>query len=136
MQLPDCGHWPAMPSEEMEIPRSKRDLFNSVRAHWPDGLRILDEQPVLPTVLTEPSGYDLYRAIEQRLDVGDEWLQLAAWSFHQAFDQLVRRRHRESRNLVGTKDVSFRSFDTKMKSNLSHTSWNAERPIYAAMPMK
>jgi hypothetical protein len=118
----------------METPRSKRELFDSVRAHWPEEFRILDEQPVLPTVLTEPSDVDVYKAVEQFLDPNDEWHQLAAWAFHQALDKLVRRRHRRSEKLVRSKDVSFRSFDTQMKTNLTDSSWDAERPIYSDMP--
>lgn len=125
-----------MPSKGMETPGSKRELFDCVRGQWPDEFRIPDEQPVLPTVLTEPSDYDAYRAIEQRIGQEDEWHQLAAWAFHQALDKLVRRRHRESNKLVRSKDVSFRSFDTQMKSNLTDISWDAERLIYSAMPLR
>jgi hypothetical protein len=120
----------------METPRSKRELFDSVRAHWPKEFRILEEQPVLPTVLTEPSDHEVYLAIEQRLGPNDEWHQLAAWAFHQALDILVRRRHSESGTLVRSEDVSFQSFDTQMQSNLAHSSWDAERPLYAGMPLK
>lgn len=120
----------------METPRSKRELFDSVRAHWPKEFRILDEQPVLPTVLTEPSNHETHLAIEQRLDPKDEWHQLATWAFRQALDKLVRRRHGESGKLVRSEDVSFQSFDTQMKSNLLDSSWDSERPLYAAMPLK
>lgn len=125
-----------MASEDMETPRSKRELFDSVRAHWPDQFRILDEQPVLPTVLTEPSDHDVYLEIEQRIDPKDEWHQLAAWAFHQALDKLVRRRQSESCALVRSEDVSFQSFDTQMKSNLADSSWDAERPLYTSIPLK
>jgi hypothetical protein len=120
----------------MDTPRSKRELFESVRAHWPEEFRILDEQPNLPTVLTEPSDYEAYRAVEQHLDSKNEWHQLAAWAFHQALGKLVRRRHRELSKLVRSENVSFQSFDTQMKSNLLDSSWDAERPIYAVMPVE
>ena len=120
----------------MYILRCRLLVFDSVRAHWPKEFRILEEQPVLPTVLTEPCDHEAYLAIEQRLGPNDQWHQLAAWAFHQALGKLVRRRHRESGTLVRSEDVSFQSFDTQMKSNLAHSSWDAERPLYAGMPLK
>jgi hypothetical protein len=125
-----------MPSQGMDTPRSKRELFDSVQAHWPKEFRILDEQPVLPTLLTEPSDHEAYLAIEHRLSPKDEWQQLAAWAFHQALGKLVRQRHREAGKLVRSEDVSFQSFDILMKSNLSDSSWDAERTVYERLPLK
>jgi hypothetical protein len=118
----------------METPSSKRELFERVRTRWPQELHLPKAQPVLPAIMTEPSDVATYRKIEDSLPAEDEWTNLAAWAFHQALNKLVRRRHNASESVVFIKDVSFRSFDTQMKSNLADISWNAERAIYLTLP--
>lgn len=115
-------------------PRSKRELFERVRTLWPKELHIPTAQPWLPAVSTEPAGFAIYEVIADSLPATDEWANLAAWAFHQALGELVERRYKSAERIVVVSDVSFGSFDTQMKSNLAHTSWDAERPIYLALP--
>jgi hypothetical protein len=125
-----------MAPNSMQTPQSKHELFDNVRAYWPETFRISSEQPALPAVVTIPSELKVYDSIEYLLGPKNEWLQLGAWAFHQALYQLFQRSYRASQYEVRTGDVSFKSFDTCMIRNLLDDSWAAERPIYAAMPLR
>ena len=125
-----------MRSQGMATPESKRELFDHVRAYWPDELRILANQCALPAVLTDPNDVEIYKEVEQRIGPENEWHQLAAWAFHQALDKFVRRKCSEASDVVRCKDVSFWSFDIQMNENLLDSSWDEERAIYEAMPLR
>ncbi|WP_425993749.1 hypothetical protein [Caulobacter sp. DWR1-3-2b1] len=118
----------------MDTPNSRNELFENVRARWPEELLILNEQIALPAILTEPSDWTVYKSIEKSISSEGEWINLAAWAFHQALNTLLHRSWEARSGVVRSNDVSFQLFDVKMKSNLADSSWAAERAIYSRMP--
>ena len=119
---------------------SKRELFENARRRWPDEVRILDVQPnVNSTVYTEPSDVEIYRKIEESMEVSDNWNQLSAWAFHQALGKLGRYKYKNSKDrILRSKDVSFESFNTMMMRNMAKNKWGdewaEEREIYLKLP--
>jgi hypothetical protein len=118
----------------MLIPRRKRELFESTRRLWPPQLRLTDINRSGTAIGTEPPLYEVYETVTSRLPRDDHWAQVAAWSFHQALDKLGRRKFKRSQSILRPLDVSFRSFNTRMLSNLDQADWEAEREAYLALP--
>ena len=113
---------------------SKRELFETARNRWPEEMRILSSELNKKPVGTDPCSIEIYREIENSIAIFDNWNQVAAWAFHQALGKLERYKHRRAEQFLRTKDVSFKSFNTMMMSNLSHDDWKDEREIYLKLP--
>ncbi len=104
-------------------------LFLRARSLWPDKID-LGRRPVSGLVVEGGQILiDLYEAIDASVDVEDEWLQLAAWAFHQALWGANKRTTRPD-GFLYTADVSFSDFDDFVKFNLSNDSWAAIRAEY------
>lgn len=115
-------------------PSSKRDLYEHARARWPSTLRIIRDRSNDAVVVTDPSDYDVYRAIENTIGANDEWSQLSAWAFHQALGIKIREDYNEKKLLVLTRSVTFEMFEKYIKSNLADESWEEERDTYNNLP--
>jgi hypothetical protein len=66
----------------------------------------------------------VYDAIELQLE-GDDWLSIAAWSFHQALNGLAKSKIAAGETTLRPADVSFEWFDRLMRKNLADASWSA-----------
>jgi len=135
MALPIADTRPRCHENEMDAPNSKNELFENVRARWPEQFFILSDQSALPSILTEPSDWTVYKEIEKSVSEEGELLNLATWSFHQALNKLFRVSWEARSSVVRSNDVSFQLFDAQMLSNLSDSSWAIERAIYSRMPV-
>ena len=95
------------------------ELFERARALWPQPIpRARDKHSALNEV---------YWPIEERLGHEDEWLNLAAWAFHQSlWEYAVSAGVADSSTLSPT-DVPFSTFD---RYNLQDESWSDERTQY------
>lgn len=113
---------------------SKREIFENARKRWPLDLNLALRPSRHGSVLTEPSSLEIYNDIERGIEKSDEWAQLAAWAFHQAFSSLIKDRYECSHPVIIAREVSFESFDEMMRSNLAHESWRDERAIYLSLP--
>ncbi len=120
--------------------KSKFELFENTRKKWPEKVQILEDQPYITwggTVFTEPCSNEIYHKIAKKMRVKDDWGQVTAWAFNQAADKLARRKFKNSERVLYFKDVSFKSFNTKLLSNLSgDDGWAEELAIYKALPDK
>ena len=104
----------------------KQALLDRVKSLWPDAvtLRADGGQGALNNI---------YWPIEQRLEAdANEWLQLAAWAFHQALEELPQHRVDAGRGAVRPADVSLDAFDRWMKKNLADETWSEVRTDYDA----
>ena len=95
-----------------------QDLFERIKAFWPSEI--------------STSGDDLnaiYWPLEDQFG-GDDWLQMAAWSFHQALWNSAKQALSVGHGKMMTSTVTINDFDDQMRANLAHESWDEFRPLY------
>lgn len=100
----------------------KQALLDRVKSLWPAAVTLRPDggQSALNSI---------YWPIEERLEADtDEWLQLAAWSFHQALAELAKSN--SGRAAVRPADVSLEAFDRWMRMNLADETWSKVRKDY------
>ena len=102
----------------------KQALLDRVKSLWPDAI-----------TLRPDGGQDalnnIYWPIEEGLEAeANEWLQLAAWAFHQALGELARCRVDSGCAAVRPADVSLEAFDRWMRKNLADETWSEVRKDY------
>ncbi len=120
--------------------KTRRELFEDAMKRWPESVMISEEQPrIKHCVFTEPCTNDIYSKIEENIGVNDNWRQVSTWSFHQAVDVLGRRLYKKGERALKFKDVSFKSFNSKMLGNMKEDApidyWKEEREIYLQLPL-
>ena len=113
----------------------KQTLFQIAMQRWPNKICISDKLPSKDSVATVPSLADIYRCIESEISENDDWDHIAAWSFHQALNEIAMMRRTERHQEVCPEQVPFELFDNMMTSNLADESWTQERDIYAHLPL-
>lgn len=105
-----------------------RELFERVRSLWPDAVVLkahsngVGDTPLWSLVHT-------YEAIERDIE-NDNWLDLAAWAFHQALTELATAKLSAGEQIVMPASVTLASFDWEMRANLDDGSWAIERQTY------
>ena len=102
----------------------KQALLDRVKSLWPDAI-----------TLRPDGGHEalnnIYWPIEAKLEEsGEEWIQLAAWAFHQALGEVTDAKARSGHSSVRPADVTLAAFDRWMKKNLSDETWSAVRSEY------
>lgn len=118
----------------LKMSSSKREIYENARARWPQMFRIIWDVSSATSVITDPSDFEAYRAVEESIGLNDEWSQLSAWAFNQALGNIIDEYFSDGKSLILTKAVPFEVFDKKMKSNLAHDCWQEERLIYERLP--
>lgn len=99
----------------------KGALFETTKALWPATVRLTDDPDATNKI---------YQRLEGASPAGDDWQQLALWSFHQALEAHEMRALAKGLPLY-PHEVSFDEFDIKMRANLSGDEcWSAERAEY------
>lgn len=94
---------------------------------WPDAVCHVSESGTCDAL------NNVYRRLEEQLNgQADQWMQLAAWAFHQAVSELARAKSPAPRAALGRHEVSFEAFDWWMRMNLSDESWAEVRAQYVA----
>lgn len=106
------------------------ELYERLRAGWPDHLDIIGKNKFGDGVLSNPSAFDIYRAFEEGLRLDDNLSQLAIWAFYQVVDEEIKKAFFRRQSLFLLKDVTFKKFDMKMMENLSHPAWAPYRYLY------
>ena len=112
------------------MPVNGNDLFNRVRALWPHSIILKSDGPwnegdPIWTVV------GIYEEIEGRLSGdGDDWIQLAAWAFHQALFDQAKQKLVAGQYALRPDEISFEAFDRRMRKNLSDDSWAHIRKEY------
>jgi len=95
-----------------------QDLYERVKILWPSEI--------------STSGDDLnaiYWPLEDQFG-SDDWLQIAAWSFHQAMWINAKQALSVGHSTMMASAVTIHDFDKQMRSNLADESWNEFRPLY------
>lgn len=111
------------------------ELYEDSKSRWPSVFRIIREKSKASIVKTDPSEFEVYRDIENKIGDGDEWSHLAAWAFHQALGMLVKKSYIEQKLLIPTRLVTFEIFDRQIRANLADDSWHEERAVYERLPL-
>lgn len=101
-----------------------QDLFDRVKQLWPTEVPILGNDQ-----------NDIYWSLEKLLG-GDDWMQLAAWSFHQALEKCAKAAFAEGREALLISTVTVADFDANMRENLKHGSWAEDRQLYGRLGPK
>jgi hypothetical protein len=102
----------------------KQALLDRVKSLWPDAitLRLGGGQDALNNI---------YWPLEEKLEASpDEWLQLAAWAFHQALGELAKYNVDHGQAALRPADVSLEAFDRWMRNNLDDETWSEVRKDY------
>lgn len=103
----------------------KRILFERTRSLWPDAVCHFSETG------TGEALANIYRHVEEQLGRhSGQWMQLAAWAFHQAVSELARLKSPAPRAALCRHEVSFEAFDWWLRMNLADESWAAVRTEY------
>jgi len=117
-------------SRRPKVPIDSLQLFNRVRALWPDVIILKREaarnngDPIWTIV-------GIYDEVEAQLsNEGDDWIRLAAWAFHQALFERAKKKLQAGEYTLRAAEVSFEEFDGQMKENLSDQSWAHIRNEY------
>jgi hypothetical protein len=114
--------------------KSKASLFESVREPWPKQLTILIGETTVDRVSTSPCISEIYHSIDEKISSDDELKHLAVWAFYQALNKLGRRKAKSMYTTLLPQEVSFRSFNTHMLSNLREDCWENERELWERLP--
>jgi len=106
----------------------KRMLFERTRSLWPDAVCHVNETGTCYTL------NNIYRQLDEQLrSQADDWMQLAAWAFHQAVSELALIKPPAPRATLRRHEVSFESFAWWMRMNLADDSWAEARAKYVAV---
>ena len=100
------------------------ELFDRVKQLWPAEVPILANEE-----------NDIYWSLEKRLG-DDDWMQIAAWSFHQAVEKYAKAAFAQGKQTLLTSSITVTDFDANMRENLNHESWLADRPLYGGLGLK
>jgi hypothetical protein len=101
-----------------------QELFDRVKQLWPAEVSILGNEQ-----------NDIYWSLEERLG-DDEWMQIAAWSFHQALEKSAKTAFAQGKEVLLTSAITVTDFDENVRENLKHESWSADRPLYGVLGLK
>ncbi|MEJ7926385.1 hypothetical protein WG908_06380 [Sphingobium sp. AN641] len=101
-----------------------QDLFDRVKQLWPAEVPILGNEQ-----------NDIYWSLEKRLG-DDDWMQIAAWSFHQALEKYAKAAFAQGRETLLTSAVTVIDFEANVRENLRHESWSEDRPFYGSLETK
>ena len=105
-------------------------LFTRVKALWPDAILLStdagweESQPIWSVV-------HVHDVIKKQVET-DDWLSIAAWSFHQALTVVARSRLAAGQTTLRPADVTFESFDRQMRKNLADETWADSRSDYGS----
>ncbi|WP_374551841.1 hypothetical protein [Sphingobium yanoikuyae] len=98
-----------------------QDVFERVKVFWP--------------IEVSTAGDNLnaiYWPLEDQFG-SDDWLQIAAWSFHQALWISAKKALSAGHQQMATSAVTIAAFDEQMRANLAHESWDELRPLYGKL---
>ena len=98
-----------------------QDLFDRVKGFWPT--EISTSGDALNAI---------YCPLEDKFG-GDDWLAVAAWSFHQALWVRAKQAVSTGQDDMMTSIVTIEEFDERMRNNLADQSWDEFRPLYAQL---
>ncbi|WP_434404270.1 hypothetical protein [Sphingobium sp. DN12] len=101
-----------------------QEMFDRVKQLWPAEVPILGNEQ-----------NDIYWSLERRLG-DDHWMQIAAWSFHQAVEKYAKAAFAQGKETLLTSSITVTDFDANMRGNLNHESWSADRPLYGGLGLK
>ncbi|NWK94963.1 hypothetical protein DM806_04615 [Sphingobium lactosutens] len=101
-----------------------QELFDRVKQLWPAEVSILENEQ-----------NDIYWSLEKRLG-DDDWMQVAAWSFHQALEKCAKEAFAQGKEVLLTSSVTVDDFDANVRKNLKHESWSADKPLYGSLGLK
>ena len=101
-----------------------QELFDRVKQLWPAKVSVLENEQ-----------NDIYWSLEKRLG-DDDWMQVAAWSFHQALEKCAKAAFARGQEALLTSSVTLADFDANVRENLKHESWSADRPLYGILGLK